>query len=163
MRIDIDFDSKKTAFVQGIAVLMMLSLHLFHYPQWIDCSQVWYGILINKNIEHITGEFGVLCINIFCFLSGYGWNIKYGERNFTIKHIIKIYIGYWLCLISTITIIGALKAKPILSVNMKVNYLFEFLGFTQNISFFSWYVIFYVVAIILFPIVSRYINDIKNY
>lgn len=67
MRIDIDFDSKKTAFVQGIAVLMMLSLHLFHYPQWIDCSQVWYGILINKNIEHITGEFGVLCINIFCF------------------------------------------------------------------------------------------------
>ena len=49
MRIDIDFDSKKTAFVQGIAVLMMLSLHLFHYPQWIDCSQVWYGILINKN------------------------------------------------------------------------------------------------------------------
>lgn len=162
MRIDIDFDSKKTAFVQGIAVLMMLSLHLFHYPQWIDCSQVWYGILINKNIEHITGEFGVLCINIFCFLSGYGWNIKYGERNFTIKHIIKIYIGYWLCLISTITIIGALKAKPILSVNMKVNYLFEFLGFTQNISFFSWYVIFYVVAIILFPIVSRYINDIKK-
>lgn len=33
MRIDIDFDSKKTAFVQGIALLMMLSLHLFHYPQ----------------------------------------------------------------------------------------------------------------------------------
>lgn len=29
MRIDIDFDSKKTAFVQGIAVLMMLSLHFF--------------------------------------------------------------------------------------------------------------------------------------
>lgn len=162
MRIDIDFDSKKTAFVQGIALLMMLSLHLFHYPQWIDCSQVWYGIFINKNIEHITGEFGVLCINIFCFLSGYGWNIKYNERNFTVKHIIKIYIGYWLCLISTIIIIGVLKAKPILSVNMKVNYLFEFLGFTQNISFFSWYVIFYVVAIILFPIVSRYINDIKK-
>lgn len=36
------------------------------------------------------------------------------------------------------------------------------MGFTQNISFFSWYVIFYVVAIILFPIVSRYINDIKK-
>ena len=161
MRTDIEFDSKKTSFVQGIALIMMLSLHLFHYPQWIDSSQVWYGLLINKEVEHITGEFGVLCINIFCFLSGYGWSIKYKEKNFVSKHIIKIYVGYWLCLISTIIIKGLFKAQPILSVNDNVNYLFEFLGFTQNISFFSWYIIFYLVVVILFYLINKYINSIK--
>ena len=108
------------------------------------------------------GEFYLICVSIFCFLSGYGWRLSLKKSNFRAKHIIKIYMGYWISISIILIIINVFSCEPTLAVAQQHNYIYEYLCFTQNICFFSWYILFYAVAVLCYPYIYKYSGSLKK-
>lgn len=95
-----DLSLKQVAHIKGLAICLMLLLHLF-------CTKDYrlYTSLLGVNnvpIEYYIGLFGDSCVAIFCFCSGFGLyknflnkkQDEYAESN--IKRIFYLYKNLWI-------------------------------------------------------------------
>ena len=96
---------EQTTYIKGIAILMMLFLHLFN--RWNPGE---YNALIhigNLPLVHIMSR---ACnpVGIFLMLSGYGLSYIYMRGTLTmkgqIKRLLKLYIHYWIILLIFVSI-----------------------------------------------------------
>lgn len=93
----------ETSVLKGVAILLMLYLHLFNQPA---------NVALCKTYLSIGGELLVSilarCANpvdFFIILSGYGLYISHSnERNGNFKRIIRLYLHYWIALLIFVTI-----------------------------------------------------------
>lgn len=67
------FEKSDSTFLQGIAILLMVLLHLFAFPERAP-EYVSVVNLIDKQGQLLTtiATFGHICVSIFVFVSGYG-------------------------------------------------------------------------------------------
>lgn len=103
---ELNFTKDHTKIAKGVAILLMLTHHLFAFPERIHLSQGYISILSigNNNIEFILGVFGKICVSIYMFLSGYGiYMSSLRKNNITLSNsfnrIKKLYINYWIVFI----------------------------------------------------------------
>lgn len=86
-----------TLFLKGVAILMMLFLHLFHGEPWISMSnpQIYVN---NESLVQLL-SFASNPVYVFIYISGYGLYISYRNgRNNNLKRVVKLYLKYWLTL-----------------------------------------------------------------
>lgn len=71
---ELNFTKEHTKIAKGIAILLMLTHHLFAFPDRIHLDQGYISLFSigDNNIEFIMGVFGNICISMYIFLSGYG-------------------------------------------------------------------------------------------
>lgn len=88
-----------SAFIKGVAIILMLLHHLFAYAERYPESVNIISVFNNIEVEQIIGKFGKYCIPLFLFVSGYGFSLSTSSETsakYYINKIVKIFISYWI-------------------------------------------------------------------
>ena len=101
------FTRLHTQIAKGVAITLMMSYHLFAFPDriqgtsYVSIMSYWLQSIFSSNsIEFFLSDFGKICVAMYLFLSGYGLYLSScSKSNFTIidscKKMIKFLINYW--------------------------------------------------------------------
>lgn len=102
----IKFGKSETQILKGIAIILMVSNHLFPIPEWIFPENQFADFYIgSKGIAAYFGGFSKICVAIFAMLSGIGFYYtynKYGKKygyihNF--RKLLPFFVTYWVCIL----------------------------------------------------------------
>lgn len=143
------FGKDKTAIIKGFAILFMIILHC-------GCPE-WYLIELpafvrHHNLQNITGVFKI-CVGIFAFMVGYGYAYsKNKDLKYSFLHIKRLLIPFWIILLIALPIIISRG-----DFNLKT-FLLNLIGVNSVYNYFSWFVAFYIYAMIIMPLVSHIID-----
>lgn len=144
----LDFGKDKTAIIKGWAILFMIILHCASPGNW----DIPLREFENTGLVHFMGTFK-LCVGIFTFMVGYGYAFsKTKDLKYSLVHIRKLLIPFWVILfIFTLPVCyNQIGGGKILLLNM--------VGVNSQLNWFSWFVAFYIYAMIVMPFVGRLID-----
>ena len=135
--------------VKGIAIILMLIHHIFTFPDWIVVDGGYSPNLIFADYFNSPTK---LCVCIFAFVTGWAYAVNKNRTiNYALKKIIKFLITFWLVAIPLI-------AVAVLFCNYRpdiLNIITELTGLSSVIMVFCWYVSFYIVSMIILPLLSK--------
>ena len=110
-----ELTKKQVKITKGVAILMMLLLHLF-------CTKNYIGkftplIMVGEvPLIYYLALFGDCCVAIYCFCSGYGLmysynkdRVNYSKNN--VKRIGKLYLNYWIVFVLFVLCLGPLLGR----------------------------------------------------
>lgn len=104
------FTRDDTAVLKGVAILMMLWLHLFHDAAWYSLSTTLVSVLGKPLVAWVSNATNP--VYFFTFLSGYGLYLSYKKgKSDNFLRVKKLYFHYWFYTI-VFVLIGFLLAKP---------------------------------------------------
>lgn len=142
------FDKTETNYVKSVLLIFMFILHFFCYQDYF-CEAVAYPQLafMDKFIGHLQ-----ICISGFAFLTGYFYfYTKEKTYKYSFRKILDLYIPYWVVLVFLLTV-------ALISGTYKFLFpqsLLEPLAINRDIMCFCWYVIFYVLMMLAFPVTVK--------
>ncbi len=132
---NINFGPDKSQILRGIAIIFMLFLHN-------GC-----GILLK------------ICVPIFTFLVGYGYSFA---KTKDLKHAYKrswhLLSHFWLILLGIFLPVGIWTGEYSPTIS---NVLENMFGLESNLNWYSWYIYFYLYAMLIMLPVSRLITQYK--
>ncbi len=135
-----------TNILKGIAVIFMFVHHMFTFPRWYIDS-ISYSEL-KEFAAFFCSPFKV-CVGIFAFLTGYGYFFtKDKNLRYSLRKISMFLIKYWsiyIPLLILAVVLGCYKFQL-------MDFVLELFALKRPIMFFCWYVYFYIVAMLIFPI-----------
>ena len=142
----------------------MLVHHFLGFPEWLES-----GININylpvrvKGVPleiAIAGQFKI-CVAIFAFVTGYGWYLS-GKTNLkkSVSRIVKIVGVYEICLFIEYLATSIIDSSFISIKDILNQITLCFFGGELFIHF-AWYIQFYILAIITYPLIMR-VQKINN-
>lgn len=151
----------ETQIIKGLAILMMLWLHLFAN---IDAANSCYNFLYVSDIP-FSNFLAKACnpVDLYLLLGGYGLYCVYlkGKDNRRFTRIIKLYIHYWVILLITIPIIYLFSSQRIEIGSLS--------SIVKNITAFRvtwdepcWFLLPYSILSILYPILFYYLDKYKT-
>lgn len=146
----LSFGKDKTAIIKGIAIIFMIILHCGS-PSFYDVS------LPFSKIENLVDSFKTfkLCVGIFTFMVGYGYAFsKTKDFQYSWVHIKKLLIPFWTILF-IFTFPVALYYDEMGDV---FSILLNLLGINSRLNWFSWFVTFFIYAMMVMPFLSKIIN-----
>lgn len=158
------FDAKKSKYIKGFAISLMLFHHLFAFNGRIQ--NVNYISIVNigpQTVENYIAIFARICVPMYLFVSGYGLYYNYRnkykvEYKSLLKRMLNILKVYWIILI-VFLVIGIVIGKQ----------QFNLLEFTKNMITIScsynkewWFLNTYIILLALFPIIKKIIDNITN-
>ena len=68
-----NMEKEETLQLKGIAILMMLYLHLFCHLEEVEQCKTFVNWINGKPLAYVFFRVGALCVPIYLFLSGYGF------------------------------------------------------------------------------------------
>ncbi|MBP1949029.1 acyltransferase family protein [Virgibacillus litoralis] len=145
-----EFSKRDMKMLQGVAILFMLSLHLFARKD-INGLYETYPMINDIPLIYYIGLFGDACVPIYLFVSGYGLSISLAKGNVlnkNIKRILKLLINFWIILFLFMGIgflIGKMEAFPGGISQFLLN--FSLLSNSYNGAW--WYLQTYVLLVIM--------------
>lgn len=142
------FDKRTTSIVKGVAIIFMLLLHCYETGD--------YDIALNLDHSLFSRCYHVfkICIGIFAFLVGYGYAFSQAkDLKYSVKHIIKLLIPFW-TIIFVFT--WPLCLSEVLNSDV-VTLVYNMFGISSYFNYYSWFVYFFIFAMIVMPFVARFI------
>ncbi len=168
------FISKQESYViKAVAVMLMVFHHLFGFPERIVEEYYMVFDFSFLHIETIISYFGKICVGIFAFSSGYGMTKiafnRMGENSKWLNTLSTagklswnslrgFYLRYWLVCIVFISyglFVGVYKQEPIKLLKCVLG-----LDYTYNGEW--WYIKYFIVFLILFPVLCLVIKNINT-
>lgn len=156
--------------MSGVAILMMLVLHLFSFPTWYLPEVSWDSPLgnIGNKITLIISEFGGICVTLYAMMTGYSLIVSsqsYNTFKKRLLRLLKFLSSYWLACIIFI-IYGYTTDNPLPTLqNFMLNLIGVQTGPTDeyiNVSF-GWYVTFYIEFILICPVLVKIFSTSRLY
>ena len=109
-----ELSKQQTDYTKGIAIAMMLCLHLFNreYTGLFQPS-VFIGAV---PLTYYISLFCDCCVWIYCFCSGYGLYITHQKNTATFvrqnrTRVLKLYLNYWLVLLVFAVVLGSIFGR----------------------------------------------------
>lgn len=147
--ITLTFDKKKTVIIKGFAIIFMIVLHVFGGAGWYDKD-----LPMNHNQELISWMGGLkICVGIYTFMVGYGYAFaKQKDFSYSCHHAKKLLIVFWTILLGFALPAGynRLSGGEDLLLNM--------FAIKSDLCWVSWFVHFYLWAMIVMPFIGRLID-----
>ncbi|MCQ6278882.1 acyltransferase [Bacillus sp. EB600] len=161
-----EFTKNDMKMSKGVAILLMLLLHLF-------CRKEVNGLyetspLINGvPLMYYIGLFGDACVPIYCFASGYGLflSIKNAQGEIlkkNVKRILKLLINYWIILVLFVSLgffVGDTQVYP----GSLTKFLLNFFVISSSYNGAWWFMQTYIILVILSPVLTKIINKYNSY
>lgn len=156
----ISFGRDKTQIIKGIALILMLFHHTGVPGFWAVDGTNLYSAL--AQIQNATK----MCVDIFTFFIGYGFFCSNNKSlSYSFKRILLLLIPYWFMFLFMFLPCCYLSGNlPEVLVNNKhgvhwiIELIYNLFGFSSTINQYSWFVAFYICAILLLPFVHKVIN-----
>lgn len=149
------FDKGITKIVKGFALIFMMILHCYaidNYSIKPDFSHSLVSSLFRSDFK--------ICVGMFVFMVGYGYSFsKNKDWKYSLQHIKKLLIPFWtILLIFTFPFCFNSVASDIKTA------IYNLFGIDSKFNYFSWFVYFFIYAMITMPYISRYIDKkaVKN-
>lgn len=150
---------------KGVAILMMLLLHLFCRKEYDGLYEplIYIG---NEPLIYYLALFGDACVPIYCFASGYGLYFSYTQKSYAFlnsnrSRLSKLILNYWIILILFVGL-GSLIRPDI--------YPESFIEFIKNMFLLSnsyngawWFLQTYVLLVLLSPYLLKIVYKNNSY
>ena len=142
------FDRDMTSIIKGFAIIFMMLVHCYwHY----DDVAIDYSDSLLANVNDVFA----VSVSMFTFLVGYGYNFsKNKDLEYSIKHIKKLLIPFWIVLF--------VFTFPVCWTEVKEygirGLLYNLIGIDSHFNWYSWFVYFFIYAMIVMPFLARFIN-----
>ena len=144
------FDRKTTGILKGIALCLMFWHHFFTLPEFWEGS-VYYPLL--EKLAPYFAEPCKICVPIFCFLSGYFYYYNPAKNyRYSLRKITDILLTYWAVFL-LFALLAVLAAHYRYTPSELFRELFA-LGERPTMRF-CWYVPFYILFLLLLPLLAR--------
>lgn len=141
------FDKGMTAIVKAFAIIFMMILHCYGgYDVELDYSHSLLG--------DVSGAFKI-CVGMFTFMVGYGYAFSRDkDMKYAWQHIKRLLIVFW-----TILFVFTLPfcIKKVADTDIVV-LLYNLFGIDSTFNYYSWFVYFFIFAMLVMPFVSRFID-----
>ncbi len=145
------FSKDTTSVIKGVAIILMFMHHFWGFPDWILPE---YGGQSYERLSILRFPLKI-CVLIFCSLSGYFYYFsKEKTLRYSLRKIRAIVVRYWVCLILLGTI-GVLFFHHYYGASSVVK---ELCALQSTTIRFNWYVSFYVICMLLAPLLTRFLT-----
>jgi surface polysaccharide O-acyltransferase-like enzyme len=155
-----DITKKDMSLTKGVAILMMLLLHLF-------CRKDYEGLyepfiyIGNEPLIYYLALFGDACVPIYCFASGYGLYISYTKKALTYKstnrnRLTKLVLNYWIILIIFIGL-GSI-IKPNVYPNSILEFIKNMFLLSNSYNGAWWFLQTYVLLVLVSPYLLKIVK-----
>ncbi|MGP4074906.1 acyltransferase family protein [Halobacillus sp. K22] len=155
-----EFSKNDIKILQGVAILMMLALHLFArkdvgglyetFPLFNDVPLVYY-----------FGLFGDACVPIYLFASGYGlyitMNKSVSNSSKNLRRIVQLLIRFWVILFTFLGI-GLIMGNMQAFSGGFYEFFLNFFLLSNSYNGAWWYLQTYTILIILSPFLFNFIK-----
>lgn len=172
-----DFSREDTKVIKGVAILLMIVFHCFAFPDRIGL----YDKIITLPFEihgdtllMCVAKFGIICLSIYTFLSGYGMYKQYeSSGTYSVAgRILGFYKEYWKVFFIFISIAFVFfrnqecfcDTHSICNIFNDISLekiLKDFLGITSNYNREWWFIKTYVFGLILGNVYMRVFSKCK--
>lgn len=143
------FDRTMTLYIKGIALLCMLVHHFFTFPdRYIPGIEYPYLDLFARIFQAPMR----ICVSSFAFLTGYFYFFnKKKTLAYSLKKDYQLLISYWTAFLVLLglALLGGFRFQP-------KDILLEMLTFKKDLMVDSWYVQFYLIAMLILPVLVRF-------
>ena len=137
-----------TSIVKGFAILFMLKLHCY--------DDYKYDVPLNYDHAFLFAHAGfILCVGIFAFMIGYGYafsNTK--DFKYSCQHISKVVIPFWIIFLLFML---PVCYKEYFASGLKTM-IYTIIGFDVHFYYYNWFVYYFVFAMCIMPLISRFID-----
>lgn len=150
------FTKQHTAFIKGIAILLMIWHHAL-IPEFYVSPEPF---MRSWGMTHLSMG-GKFCVGLFTFIMGYGYACSNNHSlSYSLKHIWRLLKQYWILCLLVFFPLGILFGGGKLTDWQTILYNLAGLKFQYNCA--SWFVLFYVYAMLAIIPLSR-MADAKPY
>ena len=141
------FDKETTAYIKGVAIVMMIVHHFFAFPEWQLKEDMYISLLRIGGVpaELLLGRLCKLCVCIFAFISGYGLFFALAKREpadrlrYCLKKAAGLVLMYWMALILFVAPVFLFFGKFSLGMFIRNLLLYDY-----SMIYSGWYVLFYI-------------------
>lgn len=150
-----EMTAAQTNNTKGLAILMMLCLHLFNRPyEGLFTPLVFVGKLPLSYYISLVCD---CCVAIYCFCSGYGLYIgfKRDKENYARKNyirIFKLFVNYWIVLLIFAVIFGFIFNKEGYPGSL-LKFLLNFSALESSYNGAWWFFRIYVFLVLTSPLI----------
>ena len=142
------FDRDKTQILKGLALILMIFHHTIASGSWTENAPELYAFLVRSS---------KICVWIFAFLVGYGFYCSSNKSlKYSLKRIALLLIPFWVILcgifIPASYFSGTLQGLELWDV------IYNMFGISLSLNWYSWFVCFYILAILSLPYLHRIIK-----
>lgn len=142
-------DRNTTAALKGLALVFMFVHHFFTFPDWYVSGVAYPGFA--PYIRFFQGPLKT-CVVIFAFLTGYFYHFSTRKTlKYSLQKITDVLLSYWIVFIPLMILAVATGCWQF-SLSGFVRELFSL---ERPIMFFCWYVYFYILSMLLLPLLDK--------
>lgn len=140
----------KTTILKGVAILFMILHHVFIKEFYIEQPEI-----LSSSVAVRMQIAMKMCVGIYTFIIGYGfWFCKSYSTGYVFGHIGKLLRQYWIVFVFLILPISIWGGYFIDYKTLLLN-LF---GLEHQYCLGNWYIYFYVYALLLLPLLRRWLE-----
>ena len=157
-----EFSKRDTKIIKGVAICLMLYHHLFAYPMKVVDGNVFISLCSfgETTLSTYIGQFGRICLPMFVFLSGYGSYLSSlragGVEKLVFRQISGLYKSFWkvfFIFVPLSVLLFGIRPAPV-----QRELIYNFLGLSYSFNKEWWFISPYVLLLILFPAVKRFVE-----
>lgn len=157
-----EFTRRDTKIIKGVAICLMLYHHLFAYPMKVVDGNIFISLYTfgETTLSTYIGQFGRICLPMFVFLSGYGTYLSSAKakdmQSLVLKQMLGLYKSFWkvfFIFVPASVLFFGIRPAPV-----QRELIYNFLGLSYSFNKEWWFITPYVLLLILFPAVKRFIE-----
>ena len=154
---------EETMRLKGVAILMMLFLHLFNTDERMGLCHPLVS-LGDKPLVHLIARFSALCVPIYIFLSGYGLSFIYhktaGLQMRTANRILRLYTNYWIVFLLFIPL--ASWVNPTEYPSDLTTLLLNVTALSDSYNLEWWFLMPYMLLVLVSPWIIRNVHALNG-
>lgn len=161
-----ELSKQQTDYTKGIAIAMMLCLHLFNREyRGLFAPSLFIG---NQPLTYYISLFCDCCVWIYCFCSGYGLYITRQNKPATFvqtnrMRVLKLYLNYWVVLLLFAVVLGILLGKSADYPGNWLKFIYNFSSLDSSYNGAWWFISSYALLVVLAPFLFRMLDKYKLY
>lgn len=146
----------ETLQIKGSAILIMVLLHLFNRPDYVDKCTVVINFMGEPLVSQLA-KFVEICVPLYLFLSGYGLFLQFKKTHnvFPKKRILKLYFIFWTCFMIFIPI-GCFLLPEQYPGNWRI-FIENFTAWKTSYNWEWWFIFPYILLLLVSNILLKYV------
>ena len=159
-----EFSKNDMKNLKGVAILLMLLLHLFARKE-VNGLYISFPTIDGVPLIYYLALFGDACVPIYLFASGYGLFISLSNKqdsslfkNFT--RIFKLLLNYWIILILFV-VVGIFMGSDNLPGSFN-EFLLNFFTLSSSYNGAWWFVQTYIILVLLSPLLFKIVRNYNS-
>jgi len=154
-----ELTKQQVGMTKGVAILLMLLLHLFCRKEINGYYDVFF-MIHGVPLVYYLALFGDASIAIYCFCSGYGLMIGYKNNKEAyfqknMLRLLKLYVNYWIILIIFVLGIGYIVGKSDVYPGNLNTFFLAVTAVSPSYNGAWWFLTTYIMLVLCSPLLNK--------